>query len=373
MNSSATLINTTLAEVDALPTKSPKVELQYGSVGYDQEQSFVIKGLIPECSFASIYGPSGSFKSFLALDWACHIATGKDWDGHKVKQGSVLYVAGEGGFGVTQRVRAWELQHQANNLDSLARLPVPIFPADNDQVKATIEYCYEIESKTGHAVKLIIFDTLARCYGGNDENSSKDMGAFIKGCDTIKQLTGATVLVVHHSGKNVDNGGRGSSSLPAALDVEYRVSREGENLQALILTCSKMKDAEQPRTKAYDLKSVYIRTDTDGDKVDSLCVIPVGRPPIENEQRPKTNNMSGNHEAVWQAVRSRTQAGHPTTRAVIIDDLKAQGLNTQKFSRWLNKLVDDGSVYMDGDTIIMGEGSGKKTGNQMVSEPLSGK
>ena len=100
MNSSVTAFNT-LAEVDALPQIVPKVELQYGSEGYDQEQSFVIKGLIPECSFASIYGPSGSFKSFLALDWACHIATGKDWDGHKVKQGAVLYVAGEGGFGVT--------------------------------------------------------------------------------------------------------------------------------------------------------------------------------------------------------------------------------------------------------------------------------
>ena len=61
MNRSATLINTTLAEVDALPIKPPKVELQYGSAGYDQEQSFVIKGLLPECSFASIYGPSGSF------------------------------------------------------------------------------------------------------------------------------------------------------------------------------------------------------------------------------------------------------------------------------------------------------------------------
>ena len=157
MNNSATLIKTTLAEVDALPRKSPKVELQYGSVGYDQEQSFVIKGLIPECSFASIYGPSGSFKSFLALDWACHIATGKDWDGHKVKQGAVLYVAGEGGFGVIQRVRAWELQHKVNNLDNLARLPVPIFPADNDQVKATIEYCYEIESKTGHRSKAYHF------------------------------------------------------------------------------------------------------------------------------------------------------------------------------------------------------------------------
>ena len=40
-------------------------------------------------------------------------------------------------------------------------------------------------------LKLIILDALARCYGGNDENSSRDMGGSIKGCDTIKQLTRA--------------------------------------------------------------------------------------------------------------------------------------------------------------------------------------
>ena len=354
MNNLASKINTTLAEVDALSIKPPKVELQYGSTGYDKEHSFVIKGLIPECSFASIYGPSGSYKSFLALDWACHIATGKDWDGLKVKQGAVLYVAGEGGFGVTQRIRAWELKHKVTNLDNLARLPSPIFPADSDQIKTMIEYCHEIETKTGQDLKLIILDTLARCYGGNDENSSRDMGAFIKGCDTIKHLTGATVLVVHHSGKNVDSGGRGSSSLPAALDVEYRVSRDGEGEQALVLTCSKMKDAEQPDTKAYDLISVHIRTDSDGDDVNSLCVIPVGRQPSDDyEALPKASRMSGNHEALWQAVRSRTQAGDPTTRAIIIDDLKAQGLAVKHFSKWLSKLVDGGQLRIENDIILM--------------------
>jgi hypothetical protein len=354
MNNLASKINTTLAEVDALPIKPPKVQLQYGSTGYDKEQSFVIKGLIPECSFASIYGPSGSFKSFLALDWACHIATGKDWDGHKVKQGAVLYVAGEGGFGVTQRIRAWELHHQVANLDNLARLPVPIFPADSDQIKTVLEYCQEIKANTGHAVKLIILDTLARCYGGNDENSSRDMGAFIQGCDTIKQLTGATVLVVHHSGKNVDSGGRGSSSLPAALDVEYRVSRDGEGEQALVLTCSKMKDAEQPDTKAYDLISVHIRTDSDGDDINSLCLTSVGRQPKDNEDAlPKASRMSGNHEALWQAVRSRTQAGDPTTRAIIIDDLKAQGLVVKHFSLWLAKLVNGGQLREESGMIVM--------------------
>ena len=354
MNNLASKINTTLAEVDALPIKAPKVELQYGSAGYDKEQSFVIKGLIPECSFASIYGPSGSYKSFLALDWACHIATGKDWDGHKVKQGAVLYVAGEGGFGVTQRIRAWELKHKVKNLDNLARLPAPIFPSDGDQIKTMIEYCHEIETKTGQDLKLIILDTLARCYGGNDENSSRDMGAFIKGCDTIKQLTGATVLVVHHSGKNVDSGGRGSSSLPAALDVEYRVSRDGEGEQALVLTCSKMKDAEQPDTKAYDLISVHIRTDSDGDDVNSLCLTSVGRQPKDNEDAlPKASRMSGNHEALWQAVRSRTQAGDPTTRAIIIDDLKAQGLVVKHFSLWLAKLVNGGQLREESGMIVM--------------------
>ena len=354
MNNLATITSTILTEVDALPIQPPRVELQYGSTGYDKEQSFVIKGLIPECSFASIYGPSGSYKSFLALDWACHIATGKDWDGHKVKQGAVLYVAGEGGFGVTQRIRAWELHHQVANLDNLARLPVPIFPADSDQIKTVLEYCQEIKANTGHAVKLVILDTLARCYGGNDENSSRDMGAFIQGCDTIKQLTGATVLVVHHSGKNVDSGGRGSSSLPAALDVEYRVSRDGEGEQALVLTCSKMKDAEQPDTKAYDLISVHIRTDSDGDNINSLCLTSVGRQPKDNEDAlPKASRMSGNHEALWQAVRSRTQAGDPTTRAIIIDDLKAQGLVVKHFSLWLAKLVNGGQLREESGMIVM--------------------
>lgn len=357
MNSPATLINTTLAEVDALPIKPPKVkvELEYGSIGYDREQSFVIKGLLPERSFVSMYGPSGSFKSFLALDWACHIASGVDWDGHKVEQGAVLYVAGEGGFGVTKRIRAWELQHQAANLDNLARLSVPVFPANYDQVELVVDYHKEIKDKTAQGVKLIILDTLARCYGGNDENSSKDMGAFITGCAAIQQLTGATVLVVHHSGKNVENGGRGSSSLPAALDVEYRVKRDGEDQQALVLTCSKMKDSEQPDPRAYDLTSVHIRTDSDGDDVNSLCVIPVGRNPSDVDAPPiNTPRWRDHHIAIWQSVRSRTAANDATTRALVRDDLKTQGFDTNHFSRWLTKLVNEQALTLDGEVILMG-------------------
>ena len=361
MNSSVTAISTTLAEVDALPVKRLKVELEYGSTGYDREQSFVIKGLLPEQSFVSIYGPSGSFKSFLALDWACHIASGIDWDQHKVIQGAVLYVAGEGGFGVTKRVRAWEIRHQGANLDNLARLGVPVFPANYDQVELVVDYYNDIKAKTGQDVKLIILDTLARCYGGNDENSSKDMGAFITGCAAIQQLTGATVLVVHHSGKNVESGGRGSSSLPAALDVEYRVSRDGEDQQALVLTCSKMKDSDQPEPKAYDLTSVHIRTDSDGDDVNSLCIIPVGRPPSDDEAPPiNTPRWKAHHTALWQSARSRTETNAPVTYALIRDDLKALGFDIKHYARWMEKLVDEGALIRDGEIVSMGQMSLEK-------------
>ena len=45
---------------------------------------------------------------------------------------------------------------------------------------------------------------------------------------------------------------------------------------------------------------------------------------------------------VYQIIRARQQAGHPTTREMVRDDLKAQGISTKSLSRWLNGCVDKG-------------------------------
>lgn len=55
---------------------------------------------------------------------------------------------------------------------------------------------------TGMPVRLIILDTLARCFGNSDENTARDMGAFIQGCDAIRYHTCAAMMIVHHSGKD---------------------------------------------------------------------------------------------------------------------------------------------------------------------------
>jgi RecA-family ATPase len=55
---------------------------------------WLVKSHIEEGNFAMVFGPSGAKKSFLVYGLACCIATGKDWHGNRVKQGTVLSICG---------------------------------------------------------------------------------------------------------------------------------------------------------------------------------------------------------------------------------------------------------------------------------------
>lgn len=111
-------------------------------------------------------------------------------------QGSVVYIVGEGGIGVPRRIRAWEMEFNGGTpIESLYRIDCPVFPASPESAIQVIKAAQDVTEQTGSPVRLIVLDTLARCFGGSDENAAKDMGAFIQGCDYIKAETGATVLV----------------------------------------------------------------------------------------------------------------------------------------------------------------------------------
>ncbi|WP_238550849.1 helicase RepA family protein [Dickeya chrysanthemi] len=333
---------------------SSALPLRKGSEGFDTRQDYLIKGYLPSGAVASAYG---SYKSFLAVSWACHIATGKPWANRPVTQGAVIYVVGEGGIGVPRRIRAWEeTLNDRSPIDALYRVDCPVFPASPDSVEQVIKAAHDVQAATGMAVRLIILDTLARCFGGSDENAAKDMGAFIQGCDYIKAATQATVLIIHHSGKDQDKGARGSSAFRAALDVEFNVRREADG-QALILTCTKMKDAEEPPRRAYDLTVVNLYVDDDGDQITSLVLNDEGREVREDEAASDPDlagipRLTENHFALWQAIRSRTANGEGCTRSLVRDDMRAMGFDVnKKFSRWLDKLEKDGLIAFDGESI----------------------
>ncbi|MBS1847548.1 MAG: AAA family ATPase, partial [Actinobacteria bacterium] len=76
------------------------------------EPTWLVEGLLAADSLAVMYGPSGQRKSFVAIDVACHIATGRPWHGKTTAPGKVVYVAAEGVAGLGKRFTAWQLHHR---------------------------------------------------------------------------------------------------------------------------------------------------------------------------------------------------------------------------------------------------------------------
>lgn len=184
---------------------------------------------------ALLFGKWGSAKSFIALDWACSVASGRQWQGRYTERAKVLYIAAEGAFGIDKRVDAWEMAWKTKISDEWMRfLPVPA-----NLMTEQADWIAEMVSEGGY--EFIIFDTLARCTVGAEENSAKDTGVAIDAMSRIRDATPGhrgVVLCVHHAGKDGQTL-RGSSAYEAGVDTVYFVEKDMMNMS---LRCTKRKD-----------------------------------------------------------------------------------------------------------------------------------
>jgi len=215
---------------------------------------FLIQDMLEAETLAVVFGPPGSGKSFVIVDWACCIATGSAWHDKAVTHGPVIVALGEGAAGFSRRLKAWQIARGV----SLAGAPLFVSKRAAALIEkpsvAAMVAAVEAEAEAAGDPALIIFDTLARNSGGFDENSARDMGEVIKACDGLKERFGCAVLLVHHSSKNLEAGARGSSALKGAADAEYIVSTDRRGVR---LFPTKLKDAaawDQPMR--FGLRSV---------------------------------------------------------------------------------------------------------------------
>ena len=233
---------------------------------------WVVHGVLPAKGLASIYGPSTSGKSFLALDVLIAIAEGSRWFGFKVKQTPVVYCVLEGTAGIKQRVDAWESKHGRQIPANFRLMLDQLALNSNADVTALAD---EID-KAGLAGCVVVIDTLNQAAPGADENSSKDMGLLIQNAQLLQRRTGGLVLLVHHSGKDAGRGLRGHSSLYAALDGVIEVSKTTDSRQ---WKQDKVKDGKDGVTHAFKLEIVPLGLDEDGEAISSCVVVQALPPP----------------------------------------------------------------------------------------------
>lgn len=206
------------------------------------EERWIMPGVLPDASTILLYGPTQSYKSFVALELALAVATGSKSFGVDAEPGPVFYGALEGRFALMHKRRpAWRIAHGFTGSSQLYVMPAPLMISDDEQV----EFVEEIRRRAallGKRPRLIILDTVSKMMVGLDPN--RDAPLLVRFCDRLVAEFSCSVIAVHHSGKDTTLGPRDSSVYRADFDCVLEVTSPAK------LVCEvkvvKFKDAEEP-------------------------------------------------------------------------------------------------------------------------------
>lgn len=245
-------------------------------MGAIRAPEWLIKDFLPSGAYGILFGASGTFKSFIALDVGMSVATGVSfpWQGcwpEVNASGKVLITLGEGRPEFAKRINAWEQTHwNSRKVDNLV-LGDPV-PLVSEEWQPFIDGALAL-SPDGY--KLVVLDTVGRSMQGLNENAQENASNFTRLVEAIQKNLGAAVLAVHHTGHEAGERARGSSVFGADADTIVRAQRNGKDM-VVTLTMTKQKDApEWDKPKLIRLSEV---------KLDMKATSLVAMKPADNER-----------------------------------------------------------------------------------------
>lgn len=246
---------------------------------------WLIEGWIPRKSIVMIYGSPGCAKSTLSVDlamsYACKL---EEWNKHSIDHqgGVVVYLSGEGYPGLIKRKLVWEQVHKVKSVGSIAfskRVPkINTSEGYDDTVKAL--------KALNKPIDLILIDTFRRAFEG-DENDSGATESFFSALQRLlDEFDGASIIVVHHAGKNPKGGPRGSSNHAASVDVLASVERD-RTKNLIKVTQDKQKDAEELFPEYFTMESAILTEmhDSKGRDLSAPYIAPIKNKEAEGENQ----------------------------------------------------------------------------------------
>jgi Bifunctional DNA primase/polymerase, N-terminal/AAA domain/Primase C terminal 2 (PriCT-2) len=236
--------------------------------------SYIVGGLLQKRFVYSLTGQTGSGKTCVALRMAAHIIKGAELNGRRVKPGKVLYFAGENPDDVRMR---WIKLCEEINLDPTT--PMMYWLPGVPPLKNV-----EIKKKIYHAVKeigdiaLLVVDTSAAYFQGDDENSNVQLGEHARMLRAFVYLPGGpTILVTCHPSKYPDMENllpRGGSAFLNEVDGNLVCIRNNYLIE--ITTHGKWRGSEfAPLSFKLHPCTLDQLKDEDGDSVWTVVAVPI--------------------------------------------------------------------------------------------------
>lgn len=227
------------------------------AIGSMRPVDWLIHGYLERGSNGHLIGKHSSYKSTVAFDWAACVATGHPWKGSAVRRGPVVVIAGEGQRGLAKRFVAWGEEHEVDVKDADLLLTTGAVRIGDENTTADLdavvrEVNEELATRVGGTPDgaggppaLVIVDTLAKNFAGQDENSSTGIAEFHR--QLVEAFPASCILVVHHLGKDKSKGARGSSAIEADADFVFVAELVDSVERVVKLSCRKLKDADRPQ------------------------------------------------------------------------------------------------------------------------------
>lgn len=284
---------------------------------------WLIKGWIPERGMVMLFAPAGTGKTFVALDMALSITCGVSWHNRKTQQGEVLYLAGEGHAGIRGRIAAWCNYHNKKSSDIDDRFALSEYALDLDKEESLIGAKKEIEALP-FKPRVIFVDTLNRFMSG-DENDAQCAREFLNRVSMLTSDYGATVVIVHHTGVNLDaqRRARGSSAFSGAMDTMILATKTED--KTIILHQTKQKDIEAEDDvimRLTDCSTLWC--DEEGKEIMSGVVVEVSQAELEVKKQLEEDSLKLKLQFLWKKYGSKVD---PNGKAVVLqrDIRKARG------------------------------------------------
>jgi hypothetical protein len=236
-----------------LPRKPRFIFETMDAIFEGEDEKYLIDGWIPETGVGLFYAKWGSFKTFIAFDWALHLAYGmKDWHGIALpgEPCHVLIIAREGRSGFRRRVDAFMRHHGLKDKTrhvTFMRCPISFLDDRGfEELKAEIE-------RLGLPFKLVIVDTVGRALPGADMAKEQPITMFMERLQQLGELTGGVSIGVHHENKSGDV--NGSMYFQNNSDFMLQSARDGKTLSGKI-TCAKQKDGNDGWSRNFTMVKV---------------------------------------------------------------------------------------------------------------------
>ena len=270
----------------------PFDEIRVGGV-----PSYLVRGLIPRHGLTLVFGPMKSGKTFFMIDLMMHVALDREYRGHRVKGGPVVYCVLEGPHGFRGRIEAFRRHKMAAPVEDV---PFHLVAARMSFIADHGELIADIRDALGddRLPAVIVIDTLRRSLEGS-ESDDEDIAAYVGAADRVREAFGCAIVLVHHSGLEAGRP-RGHTSLGAAVDAQLACTKDKSG--KVMVEVQLMRDGPEGETLHGQLREVDIGFDDDGLPMTSCVLDAEEDTPTTSMRKPAGKKLSAKHMLALQAL-----------------------------------------------------------------------